>query len=65
MLVNDLVDTAGISFAYRICEDVGVDYVDAVRTYVATEAIFGIGDVWRRIRRPAWRTTSRCRSPTA
>ena len=50
MLVNDLVDTAGISFAYRICDDVGVDYVDAVRTYVATNAIFGIGDVWRRIR---------------
>ena len=50
MLVNDLVDTAGISYAYRICDDVGVDYVDAVRTYVATNAIFGIGDVWRRIR---------------
>jgi len=50
MLVNDLVDTAGISFAYRICEDVGVGYIDAVRTYVATDAIFGIGDVWRQIR---------------
>ncbi|HNA50369.1 MAG TPA: NAD-glutamate dehydrogenase [Mycobacterium sp.] len=50
MLVNDLVDTAGITFAYRICEDVGVGYVDAVRTYVATDAIFGIGKVWRRIR---------------
>ena len=50
MLVNDLVDTAGITFAYRICEDVGVGYVDAVRTYVATDAIFGVGQVWRRIR---------------
>ena len=50
MLVNDLVDTAGISFAYRICEDVGVGYVDAVRTYVATDAIFGVGRLWRRIR---------------
>ena len=45
MLVNDLVDTAGISYAYRITEDVGVGTVDAVRTYVATDAIFGVGDV--------------------
>ncbi|OMC29628.1 NAD-glutamate dehydrogenase [Mycobacterium sp. GA-1841] len=50
MLVNDLVDTSGISYAYRITEDVGVGPVDALRSYVATDAIFGIGDVWRRIR---------------
>ncbi|MGV0745853.1 NAD-glutamate dehydrogenase [Mycolicibacterium sp. XJ870] len=50
MLVNDLVDTSGISYAYRITEDVGVGPVDAVRSYVAVNAIFGIGDVWRRIR---------------
>ncbi len=51
MLVNDVVDTAGISYVYRIVEDVGVRPVDAVRSYVAAEAIFGIGDVWRRIRK--------------
>jgi glutamate dehydrogenase len=50
MLINDLVDTAGISYAFRITEDVGVRPIDAVRTYVATDAIFGIGHVWRRIR---------------
>jgi glutamate dehydrogenase len=50
MLVNDLVDTAGITYAFRVAEDVGVGPVDAVRTYVATDAIFGVGDVWRRIR---------------
>lgn len=50
MLINDLVDTAGISYAFRIVEDVGVGSVDAVRTYVATDAIFGVGDIWRRIR---------------
>nr|WP_280831904.1 NAD-glutamate dehydrogenase [Mycolicibacterium frederiksbergense] len=50
MLVNDLVDTSGISYAYRITEDVGVGPVDALRSYVATNAIFGIGDVWHRIR---------------
>ncbi|OBK18505.1 NAD-glutamate dehydrogenase [Mycobacterium asiaticum] len=50
MLINDLVDTAGISYAYRIAEDVGVAPLDAVRTYAATNAIFGVGHTWRRIR---------------
>ncbi|BBZ29506.1 NAD-specific glutamate dehydrogenase [Mycolicibacterium madagascariense] len=50
MLVNDLVDTAGITYAYRVCEDVGVGPVDAVRAYVATDEIFRVGDVWRQIR---------------
>ncbi|SON61526.1 NAD-specific glutamate dehydrogenase [Mycobacterium simulans] len=50
LLINDLVDTAGISYAFRITEDVGVAPIDAVRTYAATDAIFGVGHIWRRIR---------------
>ncbi|QLL05916.1 NAD-glutamate dehydrogenase [Mycobacterium vicinigordonae] len=50
MLINDLVDTAGITYAFRITEDVGVTHLDAVRTYAATDAIFGVGHIWRRIR---------------
>jgi glutamate dehydrogenase len=50
MLVNDLVDTGGITYAYRVTEDVGVKPVDAMRTYVATDAIFGVGELWRQIR---------------
>ena len=50
MLVNDLVDTAGISYDYRITQDTGVGPVDAVRTYAATDAIFGIGQLWHDIR---------------
>ena len=50
MLVNDLVDTAGITYAYRIVEDAGVSPVDAVRCYVATDKIFRVGEVWRAIR---------------
>ena len=50
MLVNDLVDTAGISYDYRIADDVGVSPVDAVRTYAATDTIFGIGQLWHSIR---------------
>ncbi len=50
MLVNDLVDTSGITYAYRVTEDVGVGPVDAVRSYAATDAIFRISDVLRQIR---------------
>ena len=50
MLVNDLVDAAGITYVYRVMEDVGVGPVDAVRSYVATDAIFRIEEVWREIR---------------
>ena len=50
MLVNDLVDAAGISYAFRITEDVGVGPIDAIRTYVATDAIFGVSGIWRQIR---------------
>lgn len=64
MLVNDLVDTAGITYAYRVAEDVGVGPVDAVRSYVAVDKIFRVNEVWRNIRRPAW-PVSRLMSPTA
>lgn len=50
MLINDLVDNAGISYAFRLAEDVGVTPIDAVRTYVAIDAIFGVNHLWRRIR---------------
>ena len=49
MLVNDIVDCGGISYAYRVSEESGVSVVDAVRAFVAADAIFGIGDLWRRI----------------
>ncbi len=50
VLVNDLVDAAGITYVYRVMEDVGVGPVDAVRSFVATDAIFRVEEVWRRIR---------------
>ena len=50
MLVNDLVDTSGITYAYRMTEDTGVGPVDAVRAYAATDAIFKVGEVWQAIK---------------
>lgn len=53
MLVNSVVNVGGISFAYRVTEDAGVGSVDAVRAFVAADAIFGIESTWRRIRAAA------------
>ena len=50
MLVNNLVDTGGISFAYRISEDIGVGRSTRCAPIVATDAIFRISEVWRQIR---------------
>ena len=50
MVVNDVVNVGGITFAYRVTEDAGVDYVDAVRAFAAAEAIFGVERTWRAIR---------------
>lgn len=50
MLINELVDAAGISYAFRLSQDVGVGPIDAVRTWVATDAIFEIDHIWRGIR---------------
>lgn len=53
MLVNDLVDTSGITYAYRVTEDTGVGPVDAVRSFVAVDEIFRVGEVWLGIRAAA------------
>ena len=53
MLVNSVVNVGGITYAYRVTEDAGVGEVDAVRAFVAADAIFGIERTWRRIREAA------------
>ena len=50
MLVNDLVDSGGITYVYRVVEEAGVSPMDAVRTFMAADAIYGISDTWRRIK---------------
>jgi glutamate dehydrogenase len=50
MLVNEVIDCGGITYVYRVMEDAGVGAVDAVRSFVASAAIFGIADTWRGIR---------------
>jgi glutamate dehydrogenase len=50
LLVNDVIDCGGITYAFRVVEDAAVSPIDAVRTFVATDEIFGISQMWRRIR---------------
>ncbi|MFE2961037.1 NAD-glutamate dehydrogenase [Nocardia tengchongensis] len=49
-VVNDLVDNAGISYVFRLSEEMGVSTEDAVRAYTAVAAIFDLPQLWRRIR---------------
>ncbi|MBF6093890.1 NAD-glutamate dehydrogenase [Nocardia cyriacigeorgica] len=50
MVVNDLVDYGGITYAFRLAEEVGATTDDAVRAFSAAVEIFGLRQVWQRIR---------------
>ncbi|PXW33443.1 UNVERIFIED_CONTAM: glutamate dehydrogenase [Williamsia faeni] len=48
-VVNDLVDNAGITHVFRLCEGSGSDPVDVVRSYEVVTEIFGLHALWRDI----------------
>ncbi|APE33659.1 NAD-glutamate dehydrogenase [Nocardia mangyaensis] len=50
MLVNEVVDYAGITYAHRLNEEVGASTSDTVRAFAAATEIFELHDVWARIR---------------
>ncbi|RMI32791.1 NAD-glutamate dehydrogenase [Nocardia stercoris] len=50
MVVNEMVDLGGITYAYRLGEEVGATSTDAARAFAATTAIFDLPTIWRRIR---------------
>lgn len=50
VLVNEMVDHAGISYAFRLNEENGASATDAVRAFTAAVEIFGLREVWERIR---------------
>ena len=49
VLVNDMVNLAGISFDHRMTEDSGASVSDVARAFVASREIFGFSDNWREI----------------
>ncbi|MFE7798937.1 NAD-glutamate dehydrogenase [Nocardia sp. NPDC057440] len=50
VVVNEMVDYGGITYAHRLNEEIGATTTDAVRAFAATTQIFDLHDVWRRIR---------------
>ncbi|WP_067565681.1 NAD-glutamate dehydrogenase [Nocardia acidivorans] len=50
MLVNEVVDLGGITYAHRLNEETGATASDAVRAFTAATQIFDLHSVWDRIR---------------
>ncbi|QIS10125.1 NAD-glutamate dehydrogenase [Nocardia arthritidis] len=50
MLVNEMVDYGGITYAFRLSEEIGATTTDAVRAFAAASEIFDLQDMWARIR---------------
>ncbi|MFC4376943.1 NAD-glutamate dehydrogenase [Nocardia halotolerans] len=50
MLVNEMVDYGGITYAHRLSEEIGATSSDTVRAFAAATAIFELHDVWSRVR---------------
>ncbi|MET8424518.1 NAD-glutamate dehydrogenase [Nocardia sp. NPDC004860] len=50
MLVNEVVDLGGITYAFRLGEEIGASASDAVRAFTAATQIFDLHSVWGRIR---------------
>ncbi|WP_280396322.1 NAD-glutamate dehydrogenase [Nocardia brasiliensis] len=50
MVVNDVIDNAGVSYPFRLAEQTGSTGDDAVRAYWAAVAIFGLRPLWAEVR---------------
>ena len=50
MVVNEMVDYGGITYAHRLNEEIGASSSDAVRAFAAASEIFDLHDMWARIR---------------
>ncbi|MHA6802746.1 NAD-glutamate dehydrogenase [Salinifilum ghardaiensis] len=49
LLVNEMVDNAGISYAFRLSEEISATATDAVRAFAAVTGIYDLHEVWREI----------------
>ncbi|MBE9374467.1 NAD-glutamate dehydrogenase [Saccharopolyspora sp. HNM0983] len=49
LLVNEMVDGAGISYAYRLAEEISSSATDAVRAFAVVTKVFELDEIWRRI----------------
>ncbi|MFC5995206.1 NAD-glutamate dehydrogenase [Pseudonocardia hispaniensis] len=46
LLVNEMVDGAGISYAFRLGEELATDPADAVRAYTVTTTVYQLPALW-------------------
>jgi len=53
MLVNEMVDGAGITYAFRLGEELSAGAADAVRAYTVATVVFDLPALWERMRDPA------------
>jgi glutamate dehydrogenase len=56
MLVNEMVDGAGMTYAFRLGEELAADATDAVRAYAVATAVFDLPALWAELRDPALST---------
>src|SRR3546814_10104450 len=49
VLTNNVIDRGGITYAYRLGEEVGADPEDAVRAFTVVSAVFGLWKLWHDI----------------
>jgi glutamate dehydrogenase len=51
LLVNEMVDGGGITFAFRLAEELSASASDALRAYAITTQVFGLPALWAEIER--------------
>ncbi|MBO0848970.1 MAG: NAD-glutamate dehydrogenase, partial [Pseudonocardia sp.] len=51
LLVNEVIDGGGITFAFRLAEELSAEATDVVRAYAVTTAVFGLPELWADIER--------------
>ena len=49
VLTNNVIDRGGITYAYRLGEEVGADPEDAVRAFTVVSEVFGLWKLWHDI----------------
>jgi glutamate dehydrogenase len=53
MLVNEMVDGAGMTYAFRLGEEMSATATDAVRAYAVATSVFDLPALWAELRDPA------------
>ncbi|HEV2780486.1 MAG TPA: NAD-glutamate dehydrogenase [Actinophytocola sp.] len=49
LLVNEVVDGAGVSYVFRLAEEMNATGTDAVRAFAVVTTVFGLPELWREI----------------